>query len=89
MIRSKLSDTELIELYVDASPSVGGAAEARLRRSWVPVWAVIGQIPVAGNNVESLAEAYDIPAEEAEAALAYYRRHRDVIDARLDANRTD
>ena len=87
MVRSKLTDAELISLYVDASPAVGGAAEARLRRSWVPVWALIGQIPVAGNNAEALADAYDIPVEEAEAALAYYRSHRDVIDARLEANR--
>jgi uncharacterized protein (DUF433 family) len=87
MVRSKLSDTELIELYVDAGPTAGGAAEARLRRSWVPVWAVIGQTQTVGDDPEMLADAYDIPVEEAEAALAYYRRHRDIIDARLDANR--
>lgn len=86
MVRSKLSDAELIDLYVDASAAVGGPAEARLRRSWVPVWALIGHIPVADNNPEALAAAYDIPVEEAEAALAYYRRHRDIINARLEAN---
>ena len=87
MASNILTDEELIERHIDASPGIGGPAEARLRRSWVPVWAVIGQIPVAGNNAEALGDAYEIPVEEAEAALAYYRRHHAVIDARLDANR--
>jgi hypothetical protein len=87
MVRSKRTDAELIRLYVDASPAVGGFAEARLRRSWVPLWALIGHIPVVGNDAEALVDAYEIPVEEAETALAYYRRHRADIDARLEANR--
>lgn len=89
MIRSKLSDTELINLYIDASSAAGGMADARLRHSWVPIWAVIGHIPVTGDAPEALADAYDIPVEEAEAALAFYRRHRDIVDARIAANRID
>jgi len=86
MVRSKLNDAELIELHVDTSPDVGGPAEARLRGSWVPVWALIGLIPVVGNIAEALADAYDIPIEEAEAALAFYQRNRALIDARLQSN---
>ena len=89
MVRSKLNDTELIDLYIDTGGAAGGMADARLRRSWVPIWAVIGHIPVTGDAPEALADAYDIPVEEAEAALAFYRRHRDIIDARIAANHTD
>ncbi|MBI3979903.1 MAG: hypothetical protein HY331_17145 [Chloroflexi bacterium] len=32
------------------------------------------------------AEAYDVPLQAIEAALAYYEKHRSAIDARLAAN---
>ena len=35
------------------------------------------------NDATRAAADYDIPREAVEAAIAYYRRHQDVIDARL------
>ena len=57
-----------------------------LADSAVPVWAIIGQLAVQGWRVEEVAADYGIPAVEVEAALAYYRRHQEIIESRLAAN---
>ena len=36
--------------------------------------------------IRAIAEGYEIPADAVRAALAYYDRHRAVIDARLLLN---
>jgi len=89
MLRNKAVGATQVELHIDASPAVGGKAEARLRGSWVPVWALIGHIPLVGADAEVLATAYDVSVDEAKAALAFYEQHRDVIDARIEANQLD
>jgi uncharacterized protein (DUF433 family) len=41
---------------------------------------------MAGGDIAELAEAYEVPREAVEVALAYYRQHRATIDARLLLN---
>ena len=64
----------------------GGAAEARLKHSKVSVWAIIGHLGGEDGDVRRVADNYDVPVEAVEAALAYYREHRAVIDDRVAAN---
>ena len=64
---------------------LGGRADARTV-SGVPVWALIGHKRAVKADVDELASAYDLPREEVEAALAYYRRNKAYIDARLLLN---
>ncbi len=77
----------LIEQYLEPNPNRPGSADWRVKGRGVSVWALIGYLqgPVAG-NVEETARAYEVPASAVEAALAYYDRHREIIDARLAAN---
>lgn len=63
-----------------------GPSEARLRGYGVPVWALVGHLPAVDGDVARLAEDYGLPLAAAEAALAYYERHREAIDARLLLN---
>ena len=64
----------------------GGRADARLLDSGVPVWALIGQLEADGGDLDRVAADYNLPREAVEAALAYYRRHRSLIDARILLN---
>ena len=46
----------------------------------------MGYLEAVENDVARVADDYEVPREAVEAALAYYRRHREVIDARIAAN---
>jgi hypothetical protein len=41
------------------------------------------------HDPDALAEAYGVPIEAVRAALAFYNRHRCLIDARLAENATE
>jgi len=82
-------DAQLIERHIELNPHKPWLAEARLKQSGVAVWALVGHLPAVDGDVDRVAAEYAIPREAVEAALAYYRRHQALIDARLDANRTD
>jgi len=69
--------------YIDQS---WGVADARLKRYGVQVWAIIGYLKAANANEEWVAGGYEIPVEAVRAARAYYKKHKDVIDARLAMN---
>jgi uncharacterized protein (DUF433 family) len=58
--------------------------QAWLADSGVQVWAIIGYL--RGYDIDQTAADYDVPREAVEAALAYYDRHRTVIDAFLTLN---
>jgi uncharacterized protein (DUF433 family) len=77
----------LIARYIEENPAKPGPADARLIGYGVPVWALIGYLPAVGHRARNVAADYDLPPEAVEAALAYYKRHRAVIDARIAANR--
>ena len=83
-----MNEQELIERYIDLDTDryPGGRADARLREYGVPVWALIGQLRVLDGDVDQLARDYELPREAVDAALAYYRRNKEYIDARLLLN---
>ena len=66
-----------------ANPSLD---EYWLPEPGVPVWAIIGGYRAEGGNVDDVAAAYHLLREQVEAALAYYQRHRTLIDNRLAQN---
>jgi len=47
----------------------------------VPVWQVIAYLQTA--DIPTVAAAYDLSEKAVRAAVAYYRRHRALIDARI------
>lgn len=85
-VNATLSEEELLAMHTAPDPNSGGRAYARVMPSGVPIWALIGSLPGAGNEPRAIAQAYAITEEEMEAALAYYRRYREYIDAVLLLN---
>jgi len=57
-----------------------------LAGSAVPVWAVIGCMPVVNWDSKKASKAYEVPVAAIEAALAYYRRYQALIDHRIEEN---
>jgi uncharacterized protein (DUF433 family) len=89
MVHSDVSDEQLIAEHFELNVRRRGIEEAAVSPSAVSVWALIGYLPVVDHDPVRLAEAYDITLDEVLAALAYYRRHPEVIDARIQANCPD
>ncbi|MBI2761348.1 MAG: hypothetical protein HYX51_07990 [Chloroflexi bacterium] len=81
-----MTETQLIEKWIEPNPHRPGADEAQLTGYGVAVWALVGYLSRMDWNVEAVAQAFDVPCEAVEAALAYYRRHKAVIDNRRAAN---
>ena len=71
-------EEQLIAQYVELNPYHPGSDEAWIVGYGVPVWAIIGAIHAA--------EEYQLPIDAVRAAIAYYQRFMDVINARLVAN---
>jgi uncharacterized protein (DUF433 family) len=76
-------EKRLIAEHIDTS---WPPAEARLKRAGVSVWSLIGYLRAFGGDVAQARGAFALSAEEMEAALAYYQRHKKYIDARLLLN---
>jgi hypothetical protein len=81
-------DQQLIERYVDLEVEryAGGRADARLKASGVSVWAIVAFFRVYDNNLTAVADHFSISEVEVEAALAYYRRNKKYVDARIILN---
>lgn len=73
--------------HLEPHPYRAGVEEWRLKERGVPVWAIIGALGPTADNVELVACDFGVSLESVEAARAYHRRHRELIDARLAANR--
>ena len=85
------TDTEaeqaLIERHIAQDGADSEPEAAALNATGVAVWAIVGYWRVAaGGDEEQVAADYEVPVEAVRAALAYYRRHREAIDAHLAAN---
>lgn len=76
----------LIAAYIEPNPHHAGADEARLKQFGVSVWAIIDKYQTAKGDIAQVARQYDVPVEAIEAAVAYYAKHRAVIDNRRAAN---
>lgn len=85
-----LTDDELIEKYVAPGFRRTGIAEAVVEPEGIPVWALAGALMLReGATPEQVARDYEISLQAMYAALAYYQRHRAVIDDRIEANRVE
>jgi len=78
-----LTDDKLIERYIEFIPARPGWHRASLRDFGVEVWALVAYYQGADGDIELIAHDYDIPVDAVRAALAYYARERDLIDAWL------
>jgi hypothetical protein len=85
----KVHDEEqLISRFVDLETErySGGRADARLKDSGVAIWAIVAFLKIYDNDVARVADHFAISEVEAEAALAYYRRNKKYVDARVALN---
>ena len=80
------TDDELIARWIQPDPHYPTPDRAWIADHAVSVVAVIGRWQAANGEVEEVTRAYGMPAEAVAAALAYYRRHQEVIDARITLN---
>ena len=81
-----MDDAALIKRHIEQNPYRPGPDDVRLVDSAVPVWALIGHWKAVGRDASQLVHDYRVSEEEMEAALAYYHKHRAVINGRLAVN---
>ncbi|HET8522975.1 MAG TPA: hypothetical protein VFL82_07065 [Thermomicrobiales bacterium] len=79
-------DDELIARHIETAPAYSTPDRARLGDYGVSVTAIITYLETVNWNIEETARAYCVSAEAVHAAIAYYGRHRNVIDARIALN---
>ncbi len=78
-----MDKNSLIEKYIEPAADPG---EARLYSYGVSVWALVGYWRAVKGDVDQVARDYALPPDAVQAALAYYERHREAIDAVLASN---
>ncbi len=74
---------KLIAEYIEPNPYKSGLDQARIVGAGVSVWAFISNLQAVNDDLTQAAKDYDVSREAAEAALHYYQRHKDLIDARI------
>ena len=84
-----MNEQELIARHIEPDSCRSAPHEARLVEHGVSVWAIIAYLGVVNGDVKQVAEDYDVPVEAVQAALAYYQRYKDLIDARIAINAAD
>ncbi|MEA2511463.1 MAG: hypothetical protein QOF33_2572 [Thermomicrobiales bacterium] len=74
---------ELIEKYIRQDPNRPGRQEAwaDIGTTGAPVWYLIPHLRAAG--LAEVARDWGLPKEAVVAAVAYYRRHRDLFEAKF------
>ena len=81
------SADQLIARWIESNPDRPDPAHAWVLPRHVSAWVVIGQLQLEDGNVETVADAYELPPQAVQAAMAFYRRHRTIIDERIAAHR--
>ena len=76
----------LIAEYIELNPDRPGLDHARLKEFGVAVWALIGYLRGADDDIDGVAADYEVPREAVLAAIAYYERHRALLDHRIAVN---
>jgi uncharacterized protein (DUF433 family) len=82
---SESTDQKLIDRFI-VPDRAGGLADARVIGYGVPVWALVGYWQANGRDIDLVARDYELPREAALAAIAFYQHHREIIEARMQAN---
>ena len=82
--RSEQSMTDdLVQRYIDDSE---GQAEARIKGRGIRVWALVGYVRGANGDIHDVATGFGLPDDAVRAAIAYYKLHKAIIDARREMN---
>ncbi len=79
--------TDLITRHIQETPHRPGPGDAILRDSGISVWILVEAYRASGGDANRVAQAWDIPREAVDAALAYYAEHSAAVDARIAAQR--
>ncbi len=81
----------LIAAYIEPHPAKPGITNYRLKEDagGYPVWAIIGDLAPGILTPAQVAREFRISREALDAALVFYVRHREAIDARIITNRID
>ena len=80
------TDRGLVAALIERDPYHPGAMNVAVRERHIPVWALVDHLVVTDGNIEQTAAAYHISTDAVRAALAYYKDHKEIIEARLEAN---
>jgi uncharacterized protein (DUF433 family) len=80
------TEDELIARYIEEDRYKPGHANARLVESGMAVWAFIGWLEAANWDEAQAAEDHEISSEQVRAAIAFYKRYKDIIDDRREGN---
>jgi uncharacterized protein (DUF433 family) len=78
-----MNDDQLIRKHIDPNPDK--PEDAWIKGSGAAVWAIISYLEVVGGDIERTARDYHVSADAVRAALAYYNRHRALIEPRVKA----
>lgn len=73
----------LIAHYIAPDRHHPGIAHYQPREFGISVWAIAAYYETVGRDLDRVASDYDIPVEQARAALAYYAEHANEIDTYL------
>lgn len=76
----------LITDYIGLNPDKPGLDQARIKEYGVAVSALVAYYQAASGDINRVAADYEIPVVYVEAALAYYKRHQTLLDARIAIN---
>ncbi len=81
----------LIAIHIEPHPVKSGIVNYRLKEEegGYPVWAIIGDLTPGILSEEQVIREFRISREAFDAVLAFYARHKEVLDARIIANRMD
>ncbi len=82
-----LDPDALIKKWIEPNSHRWSSGRARVKKYGISVWALVGLLQGVDGDVAAVTRAYDIPVEVVQAALAYYERHRVVIDGRIAENK--
>jgi hypothetical protein len=74
-----MNDDELIAQHIRCIP--GHPGDARVIETGVPLWVVIDYDLFVDGDAVSISDSYGLSRDSIDAARAYYRCHRDYIDA--------
>lgn len=77
---------QLVATYITHDPRRPGIYNAVVQPEGVPVWALAAHLRALDDDVAQVAAEYQLPHAAVEAALMYYHKYRDAIDARIAAN---
>ena len=83
--RTDLDEQQLIEKHIDLDYDryPYRRADAWLRKSGVSIWVIVRNLNAYHGDRDQAARDFDLSQEEIDAALAYYRRHKKYVDARI------